>query len=95
MTDLSNEVASDETKASDGSQLVATIFGPMPQSQLGFKYFDFDEGNTLVTAREWYYTGVDPNVLEAVEKLTTSNHHVRRDVMVTIKIGLKAAGAQG
>jgi hypothetical protein len=76
-------------------QMVDTILGQVKLTDLRFETKQFLDGNNLVVTREWYYRGDDPQVIAAVAKLETSNHHVKRDVWVTVLCGEAATGAQG
>lgn len=76
-------------------QMVTTALGLCPQRLLRWELTESDEGNTVIVAREYFYTGTDPATLSAVAALETPNHHIRRDVWVTVKCGQAASGIQG
>jgi hypothetical protein len=77
------------------AQMVDTILGRMQLADLRFDTNQFLDGNNLIVTREWYYRGDDPQVIAAVAKLDTQNHHVKRDVWVTVLCGQAATGVQG
>jgi hypothetical protein len=65
-------------------QMVTTILGTVPESELRYEVTEQDEGEAVIMAREWFYTGSDPLRAEHVNKV------VRRDVWATMKCGLAA-----
>jgi hypothetical protein len=68
-------------------QLVTTILGAVSQDDLRYEVTEKDEGECVIMAREWFYTGSDPMHLEHYQKV------VRRDVWATMKCGLAAQAA--
>lgn len=65
-------------------QMVTTILGAIPQSELRYELKESDEGEVVIMSREWFYTGVD------VAHAEHFNQVVRRDVWATMKCGLAA-----
>jgi hypothetical protein len=65
-------------------QLVTTLLGDVPESDLTSTLIEEDAGDVALVAREWLYKGEDPRHAEHVGKL------VRRDVWATIKCGAQS-----
>jgi len=68
------------------TQLVHTIAGEIPESDLTQETTEQDCGQTISMAREWKYVGKDEKLVEHVGQL------VRRDVWVIVKTGFSLAG---
>lgn len=80
-------------------QMVTTIFGDLPESDLRFEEKSIDAGNTVQISREWFYIGSDPEIVRQVSELPgkreDQSSYVRRDAWVTFKRGLAAQPVQG
>lgn len=71
-------------------QKVATHIGEVPFTDLMYRMQESRVKDTLVVAREWFYTGNDPVMREKA-----GDSYVKRDVWVTILIGKSINGQQG
>ena len=68
-------------------KLVHTQLGELPESDLQFLLSEKDVGDTITVSREWKYIGNDPAHQQHLGEV------VRRDVWVTMKIGVSLAGS--
>jgi hypothetical protein len=73
----------------DAQQQVQTIVGTFPMSQLHYTTKEYYEPNTIIIAREWFYTGADREVQKRVSEL--EHPYVKRDVWATILCGQSVA----
>lgn len=74
-------------------ELVNTILGDVPESDVRYVEATMDDGASIHVTREWFYIGSD----EALKKQASeaSTPWVRRDVWVTFKRGHSAQGIKG
>ena len=66
-------------------QQVQTVVGVLPMSQLRYEMKEYTEPNVIVLAREWHYTGADPQVLDRIAVM--ESEFIKRDVWPTILCG--------
>lgn len=69
----------------DAQQQVFTHVGTLPMSVLRYEMKEYKEPNIITVAREWYYTGSDPAVLEKIAGM--DQKFVKRDVWTTVLCG--------
>jgi len=90
---VAGQVAGQQAEVRQGTMAVrtpvTTLLGSIDQSDLVINVETTDLPDQIVVAREWVYAGSDLQHKEHVGKM------VRRDVWITVKHGLSAAGEQG
>lgn len=72
------------------TQMVATHIGAVPFTDLRYEMLESRAKDVLVVAREWFYTGNDPE-----KQALAGANYIKRDVWVTILIGKPINAEQG